>query len=69
MQARHRLYSFNMVTCLTSRVCQVEPETVATDSFMVNLQTVLLRFAEPFMDANYTKVCFSNKLDILTFLT
>ncbi|KAF8895484.1 ubiquitin conjugation factor E4 [Infundibulicybe gibba] len=35
---------------------QVEPETVATDSFMVNLQTVLLRFAEPFMDANYTKL-------------
>lgn len=23
---------------------------------MVNLQGVLLRFAEPFMDANYTKV-------------
>ncbi|KAJ6508731.1 ubiquitin elongating factor core-domain-containing protein [Mycena sanguinolenta] len=35
---------------------QVEPETVATDSFMVNLQSVLLRFAEPFMDANYTKM-------------
>ncbi|KAF7346366.1 U-box domain-containing protein [Mycena sanguinolenta] len=34
---------------------QVEPDTVATDSFMVNLQSVLLRFAEPFMDANYTK--------------
>ena len=35
---------------------QVEPETVASDSFMVNLQSVLLRFAEPFMDARYTKV-------------
>ncbi|KAJ7672776.1 ubiquitin elongating factor core-domain-containing protein [Mycena rosella] len=35
---------------------QVEPETVATDSFMVNLQSILLRFAEPFMDANYTKM-------------
>ncbi|KAJ7250831.1 ubiquitin elongating factor core-domain-containing protein [Mycena haematopus] len=35
---------------------QVEAETVATDSFMVNLQSVLLRFAEPFMDANYTKM-------------
>jgi ubiquitin conjugation factor E4 B len=34
----------------------VEPDTVASDSFMVNLQAVLLRFAEPFMDANYTKV-------------
>jgi ubiquitin conjugation factor E4 B len=29
---------------------------VATDSFMVNLQSVLLRFAEPFMDAKYSKV-------------
>ncbi|KII86779.1 hypothetical protein PLICRDRAFT_43444 [Plicaturopsis crispa FD-325 SS-3] len=35
---------------------QVEPETVATDSFMVNLQSVILRFAEPFMDAKYTKI-------------
>ncbi|OAX40417.1 hypothetical protein K503DRAFT_791386 [Rhizopogon vinicolor AM-OR11-026] len=35
---------------------QVQPETVATDSFMVNLQSVLLRFAEPFMDARYTKM-------------
>ncbi|KAF7987086.1 hypothetical protein HWV62_255 [Athelia sp. TMB] len=35
---------------------QVEPETVATDSFMVNLQSILLRFAEPFMDAKYTKI-------------
>jgi ubiquitin conjugation factor E4 B len=34
----------------------VDPTTVATDSFMVNLQSVLLRFAEPFMDANYTKM-------------
>jgi hypothetical protein len=24
---------------------------------MVNIQSVLLRFAEPFMDARYTKVC------------
>ena len=37
---------------------QVQPETVATDSFMVNLQAILLRFCEPFMDANYTKVRF-----------
>ncbi|KAG5338950.1 hypothetical protein C0989_005506 [Termitomyces sp. Mn162] len=34
----------------------VDPETVASDSFMVNLQTILLRFAEPFMDANYSKM-------------
>ncbi|KAJ8582493.1 hypothetical protein M405DRAFT_937743 [Rhizopogon salebrosus TDB-379] len=35
---------------------QVESDTVATDSFMVNLQSVLLRFAEPFMDARYSKI-------------
>ena len=28
---------------------------VATDSFMMNLQSVMLRFAEPFMDAKYSK--------------
>ena len=35
---------------------QVGEDTIASDSFMVNLQTVLYRLAEPFMDANYTKV-------------
>ena len=35
---------------------QVDYATVSSDSFMVNLQSVLLRFAEPFMDASYTKV-------------
>lgn len=35
---------------------QVDPNTVASDCFMVNTQAVLLRFCEPFMDANYTKV-------------
>ncbi|KAJ7644172.1 ubiquitin elongating factor core-domain-containing protein [Roridomyces roridus] len=35
---------------------QIDPETVASDSFVVNLQSVLLRFAEPFMDANYSKI-------------
>ncbi|KAK7048400.1 U-box domain-containing protein [Favolaschia claudopus] len=35
---------------------QVEPDTVASDSFMVTIQSILLRFAEPFMDANYSKM-------------
>ncbi|KIJ62650.1 hypothetical protein HYDPIDRAFT_41789 [Hydnomerulius pinastri MD-312] len=51
---------------------QVEPETVATDSFMINLQSVLLRFAEPFMDARYSKMdridplyfAISNRIDL-----
>ncbi|KAI0071497.1 ubiquitin conjugation factor E4 [Panus rudis PR-1116 ss-1] len=43
---------------------QVDPATVATDSFMVNVQSVLLRFCEPFMDANYTKI---DRIDTLYF--
>ncbi|KIY63497.1 hypothetical protein CYLTODRAFT_493873 [Cylindrobasidium torrendii FP15055 ss-10] len=35
---------------------QVDPNTVATDSFMFNMSSVLLQFAEPFIDANYTKM-------------
>ncbi|KAA1469869.1 hypothetical protein DENSPDRAFT_835542 [Dentipellis sp. KUC8613] len=35
---------------------QVEYETCSSDSFMTNIQLLLLRFAEPFMDANYTKI-------------
>ncbi|KAI9465596.1 ubiquitin elongating factor core-domain-containing protein [Lactarius psammicola] len=35
---------------------QVDPATVASDGFMTNAHLVLLRFAEPFMDAQYTKI-------------
>jgi hypothetical protein len=35
---------------------QVDPETVASDAYMINLEATLLRFAEPFMDAKYSKV-------------
>ncbi|KAG6890617.1 hypothetical protein C0995_006593 [Termitomyces sp. Mi166 len=49
---------FARVISLNSRRAgtHVDPETVASDSFMVNLQTILLRFAEPFMDASYSKM-------------
>ncbi|KAI5989101.1 ubiquitin elongating factor core-domain-containing protein [Pisolithus albus] len=43
---------------------QVEPDTVASDSFMINLHSVLLQFAEPFMDARYSKM---NRIDPLYF--
>ncbi|GJE98441.1 Ubiquitin conjugation factor E4 [Phanerochaete sordida] len=43
---------------------QVEPETVASDSFMVNLQAILFRFCEPFIDANYSKI---DRIDPLYF--
>ncbi|KAG1779352.1 ubiquitin elongating factor core-domain-containing protein [Suillus placidus] len=58
-EARERVLEyFVAVVCLNVKRAemQVEPDTVALDSFMVNLQSVLLRFAEPFMDASYTKV-------------
>ncbi|KAH9997987.1 ubiquitin elongating factor core-domain-containing protein [Russula vinacea] len=35
---------------------RVDPATVATDSFMTNVHLIVLRFAEPFMDAQYTKM-------------
>ncbi|KAG9122026.1 hypothetical protein FRC07_001760, partial [Ceratobasidium sp. 392] len=34
----------------------VDPRTVASDGYMVNLQAVLLRFAEPFLDAKFSRV-------------
>jgi Ubiquitin elongating factor core len=45
----------NLWLGLTSYI-EVDPTTVATDSFMTNAHLILLRFAEPFMDAQYTKV-------------
>ena len=46
---------------------QVEYETQSTDSFMANWSSVLTRLAEPFMDANYTKVSMTaSKRTILT---
>lgn len=49
----------NLFPCVYLKywISQVEPDTVASDSFVVNLQSLLYRFAEPFIDANYSKVC------------
>ncbi|KAI0661957.1 ubiquitin conjugation factor E4 [Cubamyces menziesii] len=35
---------------------QVDPATVSSDCFMMNLQIILLMFCEPFMDATYSKM-------------
>ncbi|KAF8474888.1 ubiquitin elongating factor core-domain-containing protein [Kalaharituber pfeilii] len=35
---------------------QVEPTTVASDGFMLNVTAVLTRLCEPFMDVNYSKI-------------
>ncbi|KAG6909123.1 hypothetical protein DXG01_001875 [Tephrocybe rancida] len=52
------LQYFARVISLNSRRAgtHVDMDTVSSDCFMVNLQTILLRFAEPFMDANYSKM-------------
>ncbi|KAF8606876.1 hypothetical protein BDV93DRAFT_488785 [Ceratobasidium sp. AG-I] len=34
----------------------VDPHTVASDGYIINLQAALLRFAEPFLDAKYSKI-------------
>ncbi|KAF8631028.1 hypothetical protein AX15_002639 [Amanita polypyramis BW_CC] len=44
---------------------QVDLNTVSSDSFMLNILSILLRFAEPFMDANYTKM---DRIDPLFFV-
>lgn len=35
---------------------QVDMLTVSSDTFIMNLQIILLQFCEPFMDAQYSKV-------------
>jgi len=50
----------------------VDPRTVASDGFILNCQAILLRLAEPFMDARYSKldrvdpkyVAYSTRIDI-----
>ncbi|KAJ4465100.1 ubiquitin elongating factor core-domain-containing protein [Lentinula lateritia] len=60
------LQYFNKIVSLNVKRAglQVDPDTVASDSFMVNIQSVLYRFAEPFMDASYTKI---DRIDPLYF--
>ncbi|GAA5900931.1 hypothetical protein JCM8208_007568 [Rhodotorula glutinis] len=43
---------------------RVDPSTVSTEGFVHNLHYVLLRFAEPFMDAGYSKI---DKIDPLYY--
>ncbi|CCO29155.1 ubiquitin conjugation factor E4 B [Rhizoctonia solani AG-1 IB] len=44
------------MTQITEWPLKVDPRTVASDGFIINLQAVLLRFAEPFLDAKYSKI-------------
>ncbi|GJN94371.1 hypothetical protein Rhopal_007450-T1 [Rhodotorula paludigena] len=43
---------------------RVDPNSVSTEGYIHNLHTVLLRFAEPFMDSGYTKI---DKIDPLYY--
>lgn len=43
---------------------RVDPNTVSTEGFIVNLHTVLLGLSEPFLDAGLTKVRSTLPLDL-----
>ncbi|KAF8442825.1 ubiquitin elongating factor core-domain-containing protein [Boletus edulis BED1] len=63
---------FNTLLNIKRAGMQVDPQTVASDSFMVNLQSILLSFAEPFIDSRYSKMdridplyfAVSNRIDV-----
>ncbi|BGP03526.1 E4 ubiquitin-protein ligase UFD2 [Rhodotorula toruloides] len=43
---------------------RADPNTVSTEGFVINLHAVLVRFAEPFMDASFSKI---DKIDPLYY--
>ncbi|KAJ1025115.1 hypothetical protein NDA16_002621 [Ustilago loliicola] len=58
-QAREKVLAYWAHACALNAkrgAMQVRQELVASDGFMVNLYEMLLRFAEPFMDAGLTKM-------------
>ncbi|CAE6424178.1 unnamed protein product [Rhizoctonia solani] len=57
--ARERVleYFFTVLNINVKRTGDhVDPTTVASDGFMINLQAVMLRFAEPFLYGKYSKI-------------
>ncbi|BFZ61767.1 Ubiquitin conjugation factor E4 [Saitoella coloradoensis] len=46
------------------RAMQVDPATIATDGFMLNVTAVLNKFCEPFMDLTHSKI---DKIDVAYF--
>lgn len=58
-QAREKVLAYWARACALNAkrgAMQVRQELVASDGYMVNLYEMLLRFAEPFMDAGLTKI-------------
>lgn len=45
-----------IITVLPLITFQIDPGTVASDGFMLNVTAVLTRLCEPFMDIAYSKV-------------
>ncbi|KAE8223354.1 hypothetical protein CF319_g3599 [Tilletia indica] len=58
-ESRERVLDFWAKACrlnVKRGAMRVKPELVSSDGLMVNLFEMLLRFAEPFMDARYSKI-------------
>ncbi|GAA5985530.1 hypothetical protein JCM10908_007012 [Rhodotorula pacifica] len=57
---------FGRVAALNAKraAMRVDPNTVSSEGFIVNLHTILLRFAEPFLDAGFSKI---DKIDPLYY--
>ena len=49
---------FGRVASLNAKraAMRVDPNTVSSEGYIINLHAILLRFAEPFLDAGFTKV-------------
>ncbi|GAA6060451.1 hypothetical protein JCM10212_000044 [Sporobolomyces blumeae] len=65
--AREAVLSFfSTVASLNAKraAMRVDPNTVSTEGFIINLHTVLLGLAEPFLDAGFTKI---DKIDPLYY--
>ncbi|KAK0557132.1 Ubiquitin conjugation factor E4 [Tilletia horrida] len=58
-ESRERVLDYWAKACrlnIKRGAMRVRPDLVSSDGFMVNLFEMLLRFAEPFMDARYSKI-------------
>lgn len=49
---------FGRVASLNAKraAMRVDPNTVSSEGYIINLHAILMRFAEPFLDAGFTKV-------------
>jgi ubiquitin conjugation factor E4 B len=57
-------FAYIMNTNHKRRAMRVDPRTVASEGFMMNITAILDRFCEPFMDTDFSKI---DKIDIRYF--